>query len=55
MKVERLDPNRTLYRVTIEPVSGLPSTIIVKQQKEGWTEEFQRETEAYANMKDLQG
>lgn len=54
-KIEQLDPNRTLYRVTIEPVNGLPSTVVVKQQKEGWAEEFQRETEAYARMKDLQG
>lgn len=55
IKAERLDSNRTLYRVNIEPVGDLPPTIIVKQQKEGWAEEFQRETEAYAIMKDLQG
>lgn len=48
IKAEQLDPNHTLYRVEIEPVDDLPPTIIVKQQKEGWSEEFQQEIQAYA-------
>lgn len=54
-EVKQLDRNRTVYRVGIEPIGDLPPTIIVKQQKEGWCEEFQQETQAYVNMKDLQG
>lgn len=53
--VKRLDQNRTVYRLDIEPVNGLPSTIFVKQRKEGWSNEFEKEIEAYGRLKDLQG
>ncbi|CAI7641164.1 unnamed protein product [Penicillium glandicola] len=54
-EVTRLDPNRTVYRVKIEPFGDLPQTIIVKNQKEGWLEEFQQEIQAYEKLKKLQG
>ncbi|RAL01695.1 uncharacterized protein BO80DRAFT_464241 [Aspergillus ibericus CBS 121593] len=54
-EVIRLDPNRTVYRVGIEPVGDLPQTVIVKQQKEGWEKEFRQEAEAYEKLNPLQG
>lgn len=56
-KAERLDPRRTVFRLTLSsPLSyNLPSTIIVKQQKIGWEDEFQREIQAYKSLENLQG
>ena len=52
---KRLDQDRTVYRLEIEPVNNLPSTVIVKQQKEGWSDEFENEASWYERLKDLQG
>ncbi|KAJ5139304.1 uncharacterized protein N7515_004152 [Penicillium bovifimosum] len=52
--VKWLDQNRTVYRLEIEPVNDLPPAVVVKQQKEGWSNEFEKE-EAYGRLKDLQG
>ncbi|GLB01604.1 hypothetical protein AtubIFM57258_000013 [Aspergillus tubingensis] len=62
-KVEHLDPRRTVYRLHLEPGSSYyrhiipePATsIIIKQQKEDWEEEFEDEKTAYTKLKDLQG
>jgi hypothetical protein len=53
--VKRLDQNRPVYRLEIEPVNNLPSTVIIKQQKEGWSDEFEKEASSYGRLKDLQG
>lgn len=53
--VKRLDQNRSVYRLEIEPVNSLPSTVIIKQQKEGWSDEFENEEASYMRLKDLQG
>ncbi|KAJ6095932.1 fructose-bisphosphate aldolase [Penicillium sp. IBT 16267x] len=53
--VKRLDQNRSVYRLEIEPVNGLPSTVVLKQQKEGWPSAFEKEEQAYRRLKDLQG
>lgn len=39
----------------IETFGDLPQTIIVKQPKEGWSDEFAQEEQAYTKLKDLQG
>ncbi|PYH34856.1 uncharacterized protein BO87DRAFT_425533 [Aspergillus neoniger CBS 115656] len=62
-EVEHLDPRRTVYRFHLEPDSScyrhiIPETaisIIIKQQKEDWEEEFEDEQTAYTKLKDLQG
>ena len=53
--VKRLDQNRPVYRLEIEPVNNLLSTVIIKQQKEGWSDEFEKEASSYGRLKDLQG
>ncbi|CAG8391123.1 unnamed protein product [Penicillium salamii] len=53
--VKRLDQDRTVYRLEIQPVDGLPSTVIVKQQKERWSDEFEKKGACYEKLKDLQG
>lgn len=52
---KRLDQDRTVYRLEIKPVNNLPSTVIIKQQKEGWSDEFEHEASCYERLKDLQG
>ncbi|BCR99164.1 uncharacterized protein AKAW2_40847A [Aspergillus luchuensis] len=60
-KVEHLDPCRTVYRFHLEQNSYrhmIPETatsIIIKQQKEDWEEEFEDEKTAYTKLKSLQG
>ena len=54
-EVVQLDRNHTVYRVKIEPFNNLPRTLIIKQQKEGWSDEFAEEVQAYTRLKDLQG
>ncbi|KAE8371928.1 hypothetical protein BDV26DRAFT_286366 [Aspergillus bertholletiae] len=60
-EVEQLDPCRTVYRLKLEPGSyrhTIPTTatsVIVKQQKEGWEEEFEDEVTAYNKLNALQG
>lgn len=53
--VKRLDQNRPVYRMQIEPVNGLPSTVVIKQQKEGWFDEFEKGEASDGRLKDLQG
>lgn len=57
IKAERLDPKRTVFRLTLSSslFHNLPSTIIVKQQKFGWEDEFQQEIQAYKVLENLQG
>lgn len=59
-KIERLDRYRaTLHRLTrdltLEPLGDLPETIVIKEQKDGWEEQFQHEIEVYKRLMDLQG
>ena len=60
-KVEQLDPGReTLYRLELNLDSfrhTIPATatVIVKQQKDEWEEEFRSEIKAYDRLKELQG
>ena len=60
-KVEQLDPGReTLYRLELNLDSfrhTIPATatVIVKQQKDEWEEEFRSEIKAYDKFKELQG
>ncbi|RAK85638.1 hypothetical protein BO79DRAFT_220561 [Aspergillus costaricaensis CBS 115574] len=62
-EVEHLDPRRTVYRFHLEPdpscyrhIIPEPATsIIIKQRKEDWEEEFEDEKTAYTKLKDLQG
>ncbi|OJZ84310.1 hypothetical protein ASPFODRAFT_48315 [Aspergillus luchuensis CBS 106.47] len=60
-EVEHLYPHRTVYRFHLEQNSYrhmIPETttsIIIKQQKEDWEEEFEDEKTAYTKLKDLQG
>lgn len=55
-EAERLDPGRTVFRLTLSsPICYLPSTVIVKQQKIGWEDEFQQEIRAYKKLENLQG
>ncbi|OJI89758.1 hypothetical protein ASPTUDRAFT_70321 [Aspergillus tubingensis CBS 134.48] len=62
-KVEHLDPRRKVYRFHLEPDSSCyrhivpepASSIIIKQQKEDWEEEFENEKAAYTKLKSLQG
>ncbi|CAI7568546.1 unnamed protein product [Penicillium viridicatum] len=55
-KAERLDPKRTVFRLTLSsPLSyNLPSIVIVKQQKIGWEDEFQQEIQTYKSLETLQ-
>ena len=53
--VKRLDQNRPVYRLEIEPVNNLLSTVIIKQQKEGWSDEFEKDASSNGRLKDLQG
>ncbi|PYH72684.1 uncharacterized protein BO88DRAFT_432514 [Aspergillus vadensis CBS 113365] len=61
--VEHLDPRRTVYRFHLEPdpsyyrhmIPDTTTSIIIKQQKEDWEEEFENEKTAYTKLKDLQG
>lgn len=57
IKAERLDPKRTVFRLTLSSSlsHNLPSTIIVKQQKFGWEDEFQQEIQAYKILENFQG
>lgn len=56
-----MDPNRTVYRFKLAQGSfrhNIPPTatsVIVKQQKDEWEEEFEDEERAYNRLKDLQG
>ncbi|PWY94005.1 hypothetical protein BO94DRAFT_543271 [Aspergillus sclerotioniger CBS 115572] len=60
-EAELLDQRRTVYRVKLKPDSYrhiIPETatsVIVKQQKDGWEEEFEDEETAYNKLKVLQG
>ncbi|PLB50835.1 hypothetical protein P170DRAFT_474388 [Aspergillus steynii IBT 23096] len=60
-EVELLDQRRTVYRFKLSADSyrhTIPKTdasVIVKQQKEEWEEEFDDEETAYNKLKDLQG
>ncbi|RAH72806.1 uncharacterized protein BO66DRAFT_21603 [Aspergillus aculeatinus CBS 121060] len=60
-EIERLDRHRTVYRFKLEPGSyrhTIPKTatsVIVKQQKDEWEEEFEDEQRAYNRLKKLQG
>ncbi|KAJ5345268.1 hypothetical protein N7452_003272 [Penicillium brevicompactum] len=58
-KAERLDPGRTVFRLTLSSplCHNIPSTstVIVKQQKVGWEDEFQQEIQAYEQLETLQG
>ncbi|CAG8368001.1 unnamed protein product [Penicillium salamii] len=60
--IEQLHPRRnTVHRLTLEPGSfrhTIPpsvTTVIIKQQKDGWEEEFGFEKEAYEKLNRLQG
>lgn len=59
--VQLLDKRRTVYRFTLEPGSyrhSIPQTVtslIVKQQKDDWEEEFENEKVVYDKLKELQG
>lgn len=50
--VHRLEPESSSFRHTIPPSV---TTVIVKQRKDGWEEEFGLEKEAYEKLNDLQG
>ncbi|KKK18879.1 hypothetical protein P175DRAFT_0529265 [Aspergillus ochraceoroseus IBT 24754] len=53
--IEQLHPQRiTVHRVTLEPKSNF-GTLIIKQQKDGWNNEFEAEKEAYQRLSSLQG
>ncbi|KAB8261762.1 hypothetical protein BDV32DRAFT_148087 [Aspergillus pseudonomiae] len=60
-EVELLDPRRTVYRLKLKPGSyryPIPegaTSIIIKQQKEDWEEEFKDEEIAYNKLEALQG
>lgn len=48
----------TVHRLELDqrsPRPGLPRTVILKQQKDGWEEEFQNEIHVYDRLKELQG
>ncbi|KAJ6159698.1 hypothetical protein N7497_004235 [Penicillium chrysogenum] len=60
--LKTLDQRRqTVHRLEAEPSSchnALPAnvnSVIVKQQKDGWVVQFQREKEAYKRLENLQG
>lgn len=59
--MELLDDRRTVYRFTLDPSSyrhSIPQTVtsvIVKQQKNDWEEEFRNEKAVYDRLKALQG
>ncbi|CAG8410946.1 unnamed protein product [Penicillium salamii] len=59
IEAERLHPGRTVFRLTLSsPLCyNIPSTstVIVKQQRIGWEDEFQREIQAYEKLENLQG
>lgn len=63
-EVEPLDPQRPVFRLTlssplplVDPTAAMdaPSTVIVKQQKINWEDEFKQEIQAYEKLKELQG
>lgn len=61
-EVEQLDPGReTLYRLELDSgsfrhiITVTATTVIVKQQKDEWEEEFRSEIKAYDKFKELQG
>ena len=60
-KAELLDQQRTVYRLQIAPDPdrhGIPTTatsVIVKQRKDGWEDEFENEVKAYHILERLQG
>lgn len=60
-KIEQLDPGReTLWRLELDPSSlqhTIPATtitVIIKQQKDEWEEEFRCEIQTYDRLKELQ-
>ncbi|KAJ5950329.1 uncharacterized protein N7479_008742 [Penicillium vulpinum] len=58
-EAERLDPGRTVFRLTLSSPLYYnllsTSTVIVKQQRIGWEDEFQQEIQAYKKLENLQG
>ncbi|PYH96872.1 hypothetical protein BO71DRAFT_407389 [Aspergillus ellipticus CBS 707.79] len=60
-EAELLDQQRTVYRLKIAPDSDrheLPTTatsVIIKQQKDDWEDEFEDEEKAYRRLEKLQG
>ncbi|KAH8433990.1 uncharacterized protein LDX57_011626 [Aspergillus melleus] len=60
-EIELLDQHRPVYRARLEPDlyrHTIPSTVtsvIIKQQKDEWEEEFEDEEKAYNRLKKLQG
>ncbi|RAK95746.1 uncharacterized protein BO80DRAFT_469179 [Aspergillus ibericus CBS 121593] len=60
-EIELIDPQRTVYRFKLSPDSHrhtIPKTatsIIIKQQKDDWEEEFEDEEMAYKTLELLQG
>jgi hypothetical protein len=55
-KVQRLDKiHNSLHRLELEPSDYLPRTVVVKQQKDGWKEEFENEQKVYERLEKLQG
>ncbi|PYH86106.1 hypothetical protein BO82DRAFT_300919 [Aspergillus uvarum CBS 121591] len=60
-EAELLDPQRTVYRLKIAPdpaqdkLPTTPTSVIVKQQKEEWEDEFENEATAYYRLERLQG
>ncbi|PLN83457.1 hypothetical protein BDW42DRAFT_184230 [Aspergillus taichungensis] len=60
-KATLLDPQRTVYRLQIAPdpdwhaIPATATSVIVKQQKDEWEDEFENEVKAYHELKSLQG
>ncbi|KAB8211922.1 hypothetical protein BDV34DRAFT_184443 [Aspergillus parasiticus] len=60
-EAELLDQQRTVYRLKIAPdpdrhkISTTATSVIVKQQKDEWEDEFENEETAYNRLEKLQG